>query len=71
MALSTVEGHLANLVKDGKIEAEELVPKDDLLNIRLAYRRQDSSFLRPLKEHFGERYSYFQLKIAIAGEKKA
>ncbi|MDN3668786.1 DNA helicase RecQ [Echinicola jeungdonensis] len=71
MALTTVEGHLANLVIEGKIDPEELVSKDDLLNIRLAYRRQESSYLRPLKEHFGERYSYFQLKIAIAAEKQA
>ncbi len=70
MALSTVEGHLAKLVQLGKIEAETLVPKDDLLTIRLAYRRIDSPYLKPLKEHFGERFSYFQLKVALVGESK-
>ena len=68
MNLTTIEGHLAKLVKFGKIDAESFLPKDDLLTIKLAFRRQESRFLKPLKEHFGDRYSYFQLKIAIASE---
>jgi len=36
----------------------------------LAYRRLDTKFLKPLKEHFGDRYSYFQLKVALAEERE-
>ncbi len=69
MAPTTVEEHLVSLVKKKNADAETFISKDDILNIRLAYRRQDSHFLKPLKEHFGDRYSYFQLKIALAEER--
>ncbi|MCH7401033.1 DNA helicase RecQ [Belliella kenyensis] len=69
MTPNTIEDHLVNMVKKREVEASEFISKDDILNIRLAYRRQDSHFLKPLKEHFGERYTYFQLKIALAEER--
>ncbi|WP_194776438.1 DNA helicase RecQ [Pararhodonellum marinum] len=69
MSPSTIETHLVGLVKAGKIDPLEVMGKDDLLNIRLYYRRQEGHFLKPLKEHFGERYSYFQLKVALAEER--
>ncbi|MCH7411719.1 DNA helicase RecQ [Belliella sp. DSM 111904] len=69
MAPNTIEDHLVNMVKKREVDASDFISKDDILNIRLAYRRQESHFLKPLKEHFGERYSYFQLKIALAEER--
>lgn len=69
MTFNTVEEHLVNMVKKKEVDAEKFLSKDDLLNIRLAHRRQGTHFLKPLKEHFGERYSYFQLKIALAEER--
>lgn len=71
MSPNTVEEHLSNLVRKGNVDAEVFLPKDDILNIRLAYRRLDTKFLKPLKEHFGDRYSYFQLKVALAEEREA
>nr|WP_229802428.1 DNA helicase RecQ [Echinicola pacifica] len=68
MGLMTIEEHLVKLVVDGKIAEEEFVGKDDLLNIRLFARRQEAKFLKPIKEHFGERYSYFEIKVALAKE---
>jgi len=70
MSPNTVEEHLSNLVRKGSANAEVFLPKDDILNIRLAYRRLDTKFLKPLKEHFGDRYSYFQLKVALAEERE-
>jgi ATP-dependent DNA helicase RecQ len=69
MTFNTVEEHLVNMVKKKEVDAEKFLSKDDLLNIRLAYRRQGTHFLKPLKEQFGDRYSYFQLKIALAEER--
>lgn len=65
----TVEEHLVKMTEAGKLSAEEVISKDDLLTIRLAFRRQGSHYLKPLKEHFGERFTYFQLKIALVGER--
>lgn len=70
MSPNTVEEHLSNLVRKGVVDPEVFLSKDDVLNIRLVYRRQDSNFLKPLKEHFGDRYSYFQLKVALAEERE-
>ncbi|WP_194975237.1 DNA helicase RecQ [Aquiflexum lacus] len=70
MSPNTVEEHLSNLVRKGVVDPEVFLSKDDVLNIKLAYRRQDSNFLKPLKEHFGDRYSYFQLKVALAEERE-
>lgn len=66
---ATIEEHLIRMMEAGKLSVEELLPKDDLLTIRLAYRRQGSHYLKPLKEHFGDRFSYFQLKAALVGER--
>jgi len=68
MTPMTVETHLVNLVKHGKLDAETVLPKDDILNIRLFYRRLEDKKLKPVKEHFGDRYSYFQIKVALAEE---
>jgi ATP-dependent DNA helicase RecQ len=69
MSPQTIEEHLCEAVKSGALDAEEFLSKDDLLTIRLAFRRQQTHFLKPLKEHFGERFSYFQLKVALASER--
>ncbi|UJP65917.1 DNA helicase RecQ [Mongoliitalea daihaiensis] len=66
---STIEDHLIRMIEVGKLEVDEVLSKDDLLTIRLAYRRQGSHYLKPLKEHFGDRFSYFQLKAALVGER--
>ncbi|MGY6522191.1 MAG: DNA helicase RecQ [Mongoliitalea sp.] len=66
---TTIEDHLIRMIEAGKLEVEEILSKDDLLTIRLAYRRQGSHYLKPLKEHFGDRFSYFQLKAALVGER--
>uniref|UniRef100_UPI003592EC01 RQC domain-containing protein n=1 Tax=Aquiflexum sp. TaxID=1872584 RepID=UPI003592EC01 len=71
MSSNTVEEHLSNMVRKGVVNPEVFLSKDDVLNIRLAYRRQDSNFLKPLKEHFGDRYSYFQLKVALVEERES
>jgi len=68
MTPMTVENHIVNLIKYGKLEAESILPKDDILTIKLFYRRLDDKKLRPVKEHFGERFSYYQIKVALAEE---
>lgn len=68
MTPMTVENHLVKLIKYGELDAESILPKDDILTIRLYYRRLEDKKLKPVKEHFGERYSYFQIKVALAEE---
>ncbi|EIM75136.1 ATP-dependent DNA helicase RecQ [Nitritalea halalkaliphila LW7] len=68
LSLKTVESHLVTAVQEGLLEESEFLSKDDVLTIRLQARRENSRRLTPLKEHFQERFSYFQLKIALANE---
>ena len=68
MTPMTVENHIVNLIKNGKLNAESILSKDDILTIKLFYRRLDDKKLRPVKEHFGDRFSYYQIKVALAEE---
>ncbi|WP_143962524.1 DNA helicase RecQ [Litoribacter populi] len=68
MKVNTIESHLVKLVKNGKVEAEKFVSKDDITTIRVFYRRLEDKRLKPIKEHFGDRFSYCQIKLALAHE---
>jgi len=68
MTIQTIESHLINLVKVGKVEPEKFLSKDDITNIRIFYRRSGERRLKPIKEHFGDRYTYSQIKIALVHE---
>ncbi|MBS9524168.1 DNA helicase RecQ [Litoribacter alkaliphilus] len=68
MKVNTIESHLVNLVKNGKVDAEKFVSKDDITSIRVFYRRLEEKRLKPVKEHFGDRFSYCQIKLALAHE---
>ncbi|MCC5936728.1 MAG: DNA helicase RecQ [Lunatimonas sp.] len=62
----TVEGHLVDLIEQGKIPVGSFLTVDEVDEILGEYRKQDTGFLKPLKEFFGEKYSYFELKVALA-----
>jgi len=68
MTPMTVESHIVNLIKYGKLDAESIMSKDDILTIKLFYRRLEDKKLKPVKEHFGDRFSYYQIKVALAEE---
>ncbi|WP_439482036.1 DNA helicase RecQ [Cyclobacterium plantarum] len=64
-ALSTVEGHIIDLAASGKIKVTALLTDRVIEEIKSARESLQVEKLKPLKEHFGEKYSYFQLRLAL------
>lgn len=62
----TVEGHLVELVKQGKIPVGSFLTVDEMEEILGEHRKHGNGFLKPLKEFFGDKYSYFDLQLAVA-----
>ena len=65
MAHSTIEGHLFNLAEKKLIPQQKFLKETEIAEIKAFYETQDGPFLRTIKDHFGEKYSYLQLKVAI------
>lgn len=65
LAISTVEGHITDLVAAGKIKTTALLTEKVIQEIKTAGEMLQVEKLKPLKEHFGEKYSYFQLRLAM------
>lgn len=65
MAPSTIEGHIFNLTEKKLIPQHKFLKSEEIAEIKAFYENQDGHFLRPVKEHFGDKYSYLQLKVAI------
>ncbi|NHE55205.1 DNA helicase RecQ [Cyclobacterium sp. GBPx2] len=64
-AISTVEGHIIDLAASGKIKVTALLTDRVIEEIKSARESLQVEKLKPLKEHFGEKYSYFQLRLAL------
>ncbi|MCC6516525.1 MAG: helix-turn-helix domain-containing protein [Chitinophagales bacterium] len=66
MATSTIEGHLANFVATGEINILDFVKEQDIHDIKMAIDTINSTQLSPLKTHLNDRFTFGQLKMAIA-----
>lgn len=72
LKLPTIETHLAELIRRGKLTVEEAIGLgvDELEEIRQAHRSlipQDQGRVKPLFDKLGERYSYGVLRCVLAG----
>ncbi len=65
LAHSTVESHLIKLLQMGKIHQKELMPENEIEEITVYQSKVEEPRLKPIKEHFGEKYTYFQLRVAL------
>jgi len=67
LANSTIGGHLLELVEDNKIDKKDLLDESDIQEIIEAANQLENYRLKSLKDHFGDKYSYFQLRLAVSG----
>jgi hypothetical protein len=66
-AKSTIEGHLAQMVKAGKLEVEDLVKPEKIAAIEKALNDNPSwEGITPYKELLGEDFSFGEIKIVLA-----
>ncbi|WP_129715355.1 helix-turn-helix domain-containing protein [Pedobacter sp. SYP-B3415] len=66
LSVTTIEGHLCRYVANGSLEATELISKDELASLLAAFGGLETKKLSEIKDHVGQDYSYFVIKVALA-----
>ncbi|QYH38299.1 AAA family ATPase [Algoriphagus sp. NBT04N3] len=67
LAESTIKGHLADGIVLGRIELEDCLPGETIIEILASMEKFKS--MKELREHFSGKYDYGTLKMVIAGNK--
>jgi hypothetical protein len=63
---STIEGHLAHFVELGELDIHKLMPAEDIRAISDYFADHPGVLSSEAKAHFGEKYSYGEIKMVIA-----
>ena len=63
LAETTIEGHLAHFIGTGELSVFELVPREKVQVMVKYFADADNEGLTLAKEHFGESYSYSELRM--------
>ncbi len=66
MAITTIEGHLTSFIITGEVSIAAFLKEDELTDIKDTVKKLATNQLVPLKQHFGEKYSFGQLRMAVA-----
>jgi PIF1-like helicase/helix-turn-helix protein/HRDC domain-containing protein len=66
LAVSTIEGHLANFVQTGEIEIGKVIEKGKLLLIEPEIRNYMGGPITPIKEKLGDGISFSEIRYVIA-----
>ena len=66
LAITTIEGHLAQYVTKGELNAIQFVKKEKIKNIITAAKSIDSFKLGAIKAILGDEYSYADIRFAVA-----
>jgi len=64
---STIEGHLAHFVGSGELDLSELLEAEKVQEIEQFFHDQNTTSSSEAKAHFGEKYSYGEIKLVLAG----
>ncbi len=62
---STIEGHLGHFVALGELDIFELIPEEDVRKIEAFFSENQTDRTTEAKEHFGEAYSYGELRLVV------
>ncbi|MGB9499542.1 MAG: helix-turn-helix domain-containing protein [Dissulfuribacterales bacterium] len=66
LAVSTIQGHLAWWIEQGKIDIKKLMPQSAIDEILAAFKKLDTIHLTPVKKLLNHKYGYGQLKFVAA-----
>lgn len=66
LSVTTVEGHLAQNIREGEIGIEGLVPEEKIRQIEECFRRKGNYQLKPVKDELGDRVSWGELRMVAA-----
>jgi len=65
MAVSTIEGHLAELVADGEVKISDFVEEALLERIKTAAGKTENKLLSFIKNELGQAATYGQIRMAL------
>lgn len=63
---STIEGHLAHYIKLGELNVLELLERFKVEELEDFFRKTKTTSSSDAKAHFGEKYSYGEIKLVLA-----
>lgn len=66
MAVTTIEGHLASFIPSGEVAIADFVKEDELAEIKKVIDKLATTQLGPLKSAVGDKFTFGQLRMAIA-----
>ncbi|MCD4833699.1 MAG: helix-turn-helix domain-containing protein [Bacteroidales bacterium] len=64
--IRTIEGHISDCIAQGKIKVSELIVQERIDEITNAATELDTLFLKPIKEHLGDDFSYPEIKFVMS-----
>jgi len=70
MAITTIEGHLAEFVQSGEINVFDFLNEQELEKVKIAVTKNGSKHLSPLIKEVGFEFSYGKLRMALGHLKK-
>ncbi len=71
LTTSTIEGHLGHYIEAGELDIFDVMEKEKVNKIAAFVKENPTEQLSPIKEHFGDAYSYGEIKMALYYLKKA
>ncbi|MBK9794019.1 MAG: helix-turn-helix domain-containing protein [Sphingobacteriales bacterium] len=66
MAETTIEGHLSSFIPSGEVQITSFLKESDLADIKKAIDELMTNQLTPIKNYFEDRFTFGQLRMAIA-----
>jgi len=63
LTVQTVESHLIKLIQAKKVEITDVLPYDKILALREAFEFYAEESLSPLKEKYGDEFTWDELKM--------
>ena len=70
MSAVTIEGHLAEFVKNGELDVFDFINKQELEKIKSALNKLGDERLTPLKNELGDEFSYGKIRMGVSYLKK-
>jgi len=64
--VSTIQGHFAHFIGKGELAIHEVFESEKIAPLLAYFKSNTTGVLTDVKQHFGEKYSYGELKMALA-----
>lgn len=63
LAVSTIEGHLAHFVREGKLALQEVVPRERIMRIAAFFAHQEDATVSEARIALGDHFSFSEVTL--------